>query len=317
MAIVSMICSTIWRGRLVRMLLPLLVLAAALVLSCASAAAPTIQIVPDGGPIVAGQGLQLVATRHYADGRVENVTRLVDWASSNAAALRLVSPELKPGLVAAETESTTVFVTARDPESGEFTTSTFSVTRPTLVRIDVNPAPAISLVRGQTHSVIAVGTYTDATTADITSKVLWSSSNEAVAAVSNLEQSRGTVHAVAQGNTSITATDAVTGLVGSTLVFVSGELPTLIALSVSPNPESINVGGITQFSATGVFSDGTMQLLTSQVTWSSSKPTIAKIDSSGGTLPGLATAIAIGDTTITAAAPGTALRTSALLTVTP
>lgn len=284
----------------------------ALVWSCSAPAAPSIKIVPDGGPIVAGQQLQLVATRHYADGRVENVTRIVDWSSSNDAALRLVSPELKPGLVAAQTESTTVFVTARDPDSGEFTTSTFSVTRSVLARIDVNPAPAISLVRGQTHSVTAIGTFTDGTTGDITNQVLWSSSNEAVAAVSNLEQSRGTVTAIAPGNTSITATDAVTGLVGSTLVFVNGEAPSLVALTVSPNPESISVASSTQFSATGTFSDGTMQSLTNVVTWSSSTPTVATVDTTG-----LARGVAQGQTTITAAAPGTAVRASASLTVTP
>ncbi len=284
----------------------------ALVWSCGAPAAPSIQIVPDGGPIVAGQTLQLVATRHYADGRVENVTRIVDWASSNDNVLRLVSPELKPGLIAAETESNTVFVTARDPESGEFTTSTFSVARSVLSRIDVNPSPAISLVRGQTHSVTAIGTFTDGTTADITSKVLWSSSNEAVAAVSNLEASRGTVTAIAPGNTSITASDAVTGLVGSTLVFVSGEPPTLVALSVSPNPETIVVASATQFSATGIYSDGSTQALTNVVNWTSSKPSVATVATTG-----LAHALAAGETTITAAAPGTAFRTSALLTVTP
>ena len=313
MATVSIICSSLWRGGLVRfVLLPLLVLAAALVLSCTSATAPSIQIVPDGGSIVAGQTLQLVATRHYADGRVENVTRLVEWASSNNAVLRLVSPELKPGLVAAETESTTVFVTARDPESGEFTTSTFSVARSVLSRIDVNPAPAVSLVRGQTHSVTAIGTFTDGTTADITSKVLWSSSNEAVAAVSNLEGSRGTVTAIAPGNTSITASDALTGLVGSTLVFVNGELPALVGLTVTPNPETIALNSSTQFAATGVYSDGSTQTLTGQVTWTSSRLATASIDAMG-----LARALAVGDTTITAAAPGTAVRASALLTVTP
>jgi hypothetical protein len=299
-------------GRIVSAVLVLgLVAFAALAVSCTSAEAPSIHIVPDGGQVVAGQSLQLVATRHYSDGRVENVTHLVDWTSSSDNTLRLVSPALKPGLVSALTESATVFITAKDPESGEFTTSTFSVARSQLSRIDVNPSPAVSLVRGQTHSVTAIGTYTDGSTADITDKVLWSSSNEAVAAVSNLEQSRGTVTAVAPGNTSITATDSVTGLVGSTLLFVNGEAATLVAITVGPNPESVGVGGLTQFSATGIFSDGSTQSLTTLVGWSSSKPTVATIDSAG-----LAKAVTAGDTTITATANGTAIRASALLTVT-
>ena len=283
----------------------------ALVWSCSAPAAPSIQIVPDGGPIVAGQQLQLVATRHYPDGRVENVTRIVDWDSSSDISLKLVSPELKPGLVQAEAETTTVFITARDPESDESVTSTFSVTRAALSRIDVNPAPAISLVRGQTHSVTAIGTFTDGTTADVTANVLWSSSNEAVAAVSNLEGSRGTVTAIAPGNTSITASDAVTGLVGSTLVFVNGEPPTLVSITLTPNPETIVVGSTSQFSAVGVFSDGTTSPMTNMVAWASANTAIATIDGTG-----VAHAIAAGSTTITASAPGTAVRASGLLTVT-
>ena len=71
--------------------------------------------------------------------------------------------------------------------------------------------------------------------------------------------------------------------------------------------------GVTQFSATGIYSDGTTQLITNQVTWTSSKPAIATVDF----MTGLAHAVAAGDTTITASAPGTAVRASALLTVAP
>ena len=289
------------------------VMLAALVVACSNATPPSLAIVPDGGPIVAGQTVQLVATRHYSDGTIENVTRIVDWSTSNTNVLRLVSPEVSPGLVTAVNSATSVFITARDPDSNEYVISTFSVTASQLEKIALNPSPALSLTGGESHSLTAIGTYTDGTTADITNNVLWSSSNEAVATVSNVESSRGTVNALTEGNTSITAEDSATGLVGSTLVFVSTQPPaaTLKAIALSPNPESVNVGESTQYSAVGIYSDGTSEVLTpDRASWTSSNPTIATVSSSG-----LATGVALGDVSITVAANGTAIRGSALLTV--
>jgi hypothetical protein len=72
--------------------------------------------------------------------------------------------------------------------------------------------------------------------------------------------------------------------------------PTLTSITVTPANPSISVGGHQQFTATGNYSDGTHQNLTSSATWSSSYPSIATITSAG-----LATGVAAGSTTIKAA----------------
>jgi uncharacterized protein YjdB len=59
--------------------------------------------------------------------------------------------------------------------------------------------------------------------------------------------------------------------------------------------KSLIVGETQQFKATGTISDGTVEDITSQVTWASSNPTIATISATG-----LATGVAPGKTTITA-----------------
>jgi hypothetical protein len=73
--------------------------------------------------------------------------------------------------------------------------------------------------------------------------------------------------------------------------------PTLTSLSITPATPTISSqapGNTQQFSAVGVFNDGSSG--STPVTWSSSTATVATINSSTG----LATAVAVGTTTITA-----------------
>lgn len=71
--------------------------------------------------------------------------------------------------------------------------------------------------------------------------------------------------------------------------------PSLSSIAVAPANNNIPVGQIKQFTATGTFSDGSTQDLTSSVTWSSSAANFATITSSG-----MVTTVAAGSTTITA-----------------
>jgi hypothetical protein len=72
-------------------------------------------------------------------------------------------------------------------------------------------------------------------------------------------------------------------------------MATLLTVSVAPRSPSIAVGGKTQFSAIGYYSDGTTQDLTSTATWVSTATSVATIATTG-----VATAVAAGTTTITA-----------------
>jgi Concanavalin A-like lectin/glucanases superfamily/Bacterial Ig-like domain (group 2) len=69
----------------------------------------------------------------------------------------------------------------------------------------------------------------------------------------------------------------------------------LISITVTPSVLNAAIGKTQQFKATGYFSDGSAQDLTSSVVWNSSSPAVAVITSSG-----LATVQAAGNTTITA-----------------
>jgi DNA-binding beta-propeller fold protein YncE len=69
----------------------------------------------------------------------------------------------------------------------------------------------------------------------------------------------------------------------------------LIAIAVGPPDSSAAIGLSSQFTATGVYTDGSKQNLSSQVTWSSANSAAAMINNSG-----LATAVGPGSTAISA-----------------
>jgi hypothetical protein len=70
---------------------------------------------------------------------------------------------------------------------------------------------------------------------------------------------------------------------------------TLTSIAVTPTNPTIQAGSTTPFTATGTYSDSSTQNITTQVSWSSSKTSVATINSSG-----VASAVAGGNSTITA-----------------
>src|SRR5262249_36561341 len=112
-----------------------------------------------------------------------------------------------------------------------------------------------------------------------------------------------------QGTTTVSATlGAVTG---STLLTVTAA--TLTSLSVSPTNPSLAKGTTRQMSATGIYSDGTSQDVTAQVTWTTNPSTVAALSNGAGS-HGLATAQLVGSSTVNAALSG--MNASTTLTVT-
>ena len=75
--------------------------------------------------------------------------------------------------------------------------------------------------------------------------------------------------------------------------FVSGSA--VVSMTLSPVNPAVQPGKTTQFTATGTLGDGTTQDVTNQATWTSSTTAAATINASG-----LATAVAVGTTTISA-----------------
>jgi uncharacterized protein YjdB len=89
--------------------------------------------------------------------------------------------------------------------------------------------------------------------------------------------------------------------------------PVLDSIALSPAHASLAVGQTQAFTARGTFSDLSTLDLTSQATWASSATGVATITTTGAR--GVATAVAPGSTSITAAL-GTITSPAATLTVT-
>ncbi len=76
----------------------------------------------------------------------------------------------------------------------------------------------------------------------------------------------------------------------------SGSAAVLTQLALTPNtPPTLAIGGTRQFTATGIYGDGTSAALNSGVTWSSSASSVATVSASG-----LVSAVSNGTATITA-----------------
>lgn len=85
-----------------------------------------------------------------------------------------------------------------------------------------------------------------------------------------------------------------------------GTTPFVTSVSVTPTNTSLNVGSTQSFKATAGYSDSTSKDVTASATWSSSDPTIASVQSTGQSNPGLAKGVAPGNVNITATFSGVA-----------
>ncbi len=162
-----------------------------------------------------------------------------------------------------------------------------------LVSISVTPADP-SIGEGATQQFTATGTYSDDSTADITTEVDWESSDTGVATISNDSGSEGLASTIAAGSTTITASKK--RISGSTTLTV---VPVLVSIDLTPTNPTVTVEENQQFTATGNYSDESTEDITTSVAWDSSDTEVATVSNDPGS-EGLASTIAEGSTTITA-----------------
>src|SRR5207237_1369600 len=117
--------------------------------------------------------------------------------------------------------------------------------------------------KGTTLPFTATGIFTDGSLQDLTTQAAWGSMTATVATISNAAGSQGVATAVTAGTTTISATFG--GKTGTTLLTVTAA--TLASIDVTPTDPSIAKGTTLQFTATGHYTDGTIQNLTASATW--------------------------------------------------
>jgi uncharacterized protein YjdB len=250
----------------------------------------SIAVTPTNPSLPANLTVSFTATGTFTDGSTQDLTTQVTWSSSNAAVASVSNATGSQGTVSTHTDGTATISATKGSVNGS---TLLTVTTATLASIAVTP-PNPSIANGTSQQFTATGTYSDGSTHDITDRVTWSSSSETVASISNAAGSRGLATAAGLGTTTISA--SFSGKTGSTLLTVTAA--TLVSIAVTPANPSLPRGLTQQFVATGTYTDGSTQVLTSSVSWSSSDASVASIANAGS--PGLATALSVGSTTIKA-----------------
>jgi hypothetical protein len=263
----------------------------------------SIAVTPASPTIVKGVGQTFVSTATYTNGTTADITATATWTSSDIT----VAANPVAGVVAEGLKVGSTVITAT---SGAITgTATLTVTSSALASIAVTPNPAVDLPIGSTRSFIATGTYSDGTTAIITTTVNWTSSDVAKATIAD---GTGVATGVAAGATNITAAlDGKTSPAVSLTVIAK----TLSSITVTPALPTIAKGVTQQFTATAHYSDATTADITATNIWTSSVPAVATIVADTG----VSTAVAQGSTVITAtsgAITGTATLTVSSATLT-
>src|SRR5208282_1211748 len=149
-----------------------------------------------------------------------------------------------------------------------------TVTPAVVVSISVNP-PLASIPLGATQQFTATGTFSDDSMQDLTSSVSWSAGDGTVATISNSAPTQGLATPVAQGVVQVTATlNGISGLGQLTITPAA-----LQSIAVTPSNPTLALGTTQQFTATGTYTDGSTQDLTSSAIWSSSNLSVANMTS--------------------------------------
>ena len=249
-----------------------------------TAALKSIVIAPANSRLAKGTTVQLTATGLFDNNSSQDLSASVTWSSSNAAVATVAA---KGGLATGIGAGMTSLTAAQGGITG---TTSLTVSVATLTSIAVTPTnPTVAVATVEPFK--ATGTYSDLSTQDLTGQAAWSSSDLTVATVDNAG------NATAKGAGTSTLSAALSGMTGSTLLTVS--TATLTSIAIKPVSPTLAKGTSLQLSAIGTWSDGSTQVITTQVTWDSSADMIATVSDAMGS-QGVAVGVDKGVATVSA-----------------
>jgi len=152
--------------------------------------------------------------------------------------------------------------------------TTLTITSMTIQSLVLNPAtPTIAV--GTTQPFALIGTFSDGvTTVDLTASARWQTSNYQDVVINR----QGVATGVGAGT--VTITGSINGQTPATATLTVSNA-TVQSITVTPATPTIALGSMQQFAASGLFSDGSTQDITSVATWTSSTPTVAVVNQLG------------------------------------
>jgi N-acetylneuraminic acid mutarotase len=154
----------------------------------------SIEVTPSGRDILVGGQQTMVATAHFSDGASGDVTSVVRWKSSARDVARLASPGVFDTQALGAVTISAAF--------GSYTGSAdLNVVSSVLEEFTVTPSAVIAGV-GIAQRPRAIGSYTNGSSADVSSLVTWTSANPQIATVN---AQTGSIVGVALGSTTVEA----------------------------------------------------------------------------------------------------------------
>jgi hypothetical protein len=270
-------------------------------LTVSAAKLSKINLTPTDASFPLGAGFQYTAIGAFNDGSFADITQDVAWSTDDPNIATISNMKGTIGFLSTVAAGMT---TVRASFGMLTASTTVTVTNAKLLSVDITPANT-TLVLGDKQLMTATAHYSDGSSVDITTQVVWTTLDQNVATISNAMGAVGLLAATGPGSTTVIATFGKT--TGTTSITVTA--PKLSQVVVSPINPSLPVGQMLQFQAVAIFSNNVSLNVTQQAAWSSSSPGIAKVSQTGR-----GSTLSPGATTITATYMG--LSGTTLLTVT-
>lgn len=218
-----------------------------------------VQVTPPGAQITKGASQQFSATGFYSDGHTANVTTTATWSSSSSGIASINPRGLATGSGAGSATITATVGTGVAAKSG---TAILLVTDHSLSSIAVSPTSA-TVAPGATQAFAVTASFADGATQMVTDGITWTAGSGATIAPS------GVATGTAPGNTTVTASYTSGGITKTATATLAVVQPTIVRVDVTAAVASAPVGGVSQFTATAVYSNNTTGDVTPSAVWQS------------------------------------------------
>ncbi|ENP0851873.1 Ig-like domain-containing protein [Vibrio parahaemolyticus] len=277
-------------------------------LTVGNATVASLEVTPVNASVPVGLEQAFTAEVVLTDGTVQDVTESATWASDDPGTALVSDTAGTKGIAlgkAISPASSPAGISATITVAGTTYTDTsfLTVTDAVVTSFNVSPASA-TVPKGLTQQYTAEATLSDGRVIDVTdeSSVSWTSSDAAIASISNNIADKGLATGVSIGGpVTITATATVAGNTYQDTAELTVTNAIISRIQVTPATETTPKGLSKAFTATAILSDGSTQDITaaSSVSWSSSDSNIATVSNAVGS-EGVATGENLGSVTITA-----------------
>ena len=253
------------------------------ILGVPAATLSAIAVAPATASVAIGAKQQFTATASYSDGSARDVSANAAWTSASTSVGTVGATGLATGLRAGATLITAGF-------EGKSASATLTVQPATVLSLALSPA-LTSFQVGASRQLAVVATYSDGTVVDVTANAVFMSATPGAVIVGT----GGLITAVAPGNSALSASFGGKSASAQASVRVA----TVANIAVTPANASVAVGGVQQYIAVATYSDNSTAIVTRSAAWTSGAAPIATVATTG-----VASGVAVGNTTITASFGG-------------